>query len=225
MDFFDLEQRSRIAQGSFVASLNLENLLLAEQNPEYKAILNEADLVLADGEFIVLVVNSLLKKRLALVRTLHKVAGIDLAEAFIEDKSKKIAILGSKATVIARLQEKYSEQIVFAHHGFFSLDQSEEISKKIGASGAEVLLVGMGAPRQEKFIYDNKKYFPKTTALALGGALDVLAGATSRAPRWMIKMKLEWLFRILQEPFRLKRIFVRVTRFCSLIASKYFYRG
>jgi|GEM_PF-3479718 len=231
LDFFDLSQASLIPAGAFVASLNLENVALAVENPEFKRIISSADLVLADGEAVVLAANYLShtvtnsdNQPQNKLKKIHKVAGIDLAEILLL-KHDRIAILGSTTEVIAKLQEKFAEKIVFAHHGFFALGESEYIARQIGASGAEILLVGMGAPAQEKFIYDYKKYFSSTTALAVGGALDVLAGAHSRAPAWMINLKLEWLFRILQEPFRLKRIFLRVPRFCSLIASTYFYRG
>ncbi len=231
LDDFELSQIDLIPAGSFVVSLNLENVALAAENPEFKRIISSADLVLADGEAVVLAANYLSPTTKALsnqsenkLKKIHKVAGIDLAENLLS-KHDRIAILGSTTEVITRLQEKYLGKIVFAHHGFFSLGDSEDIAKQIQASNAQILLVGMGAPRQEKFIYDHKKYFSQTISLAVGGTLDVLAGAHSRAPRWMIKMKLEWLFRIFQEPFRLKRIFWRVPRFCSLIASTYFYRG
>ncbi len=231
LDCFDLSQIDLIPVGAFVASLNLENVALAAENPEFKHIISSADLVLADGEAVVLTANHLSRTTKALnnqsenkLKKIHKVAGIDLAEILLL-KHDRIAILGSTTEVIAKLQEKYSEKIVFAHHGFFPLGDSEDIAKQIQASNAQILLVGMGAPRQEKFIYDYKKYFSQTISLAVGGTLDVLAGAHSRAPRWMINCKLEWLFRIFQEPFRIKRIFWRVPRFCSLIASTYFYRG
>ncbi len=235
LDNFDLSQDHLIPTGAFVASLNLENLVLAYENPEFKRIISSAELVLADGEAVVLAYNYLLNKKNSLesvspnlrgfkLKKIHKVAGIDLAFKLFE-KANKVAVLGSSKEIIASLQEKYPEKIVFAHHGYFSLGESEDIARQIANSQAEILLVGMGAPRQEQFIYDYKKYFSQTISLAVGGALNVLAGAHSRAPSWMIKCKLEWLFRILQEPFRLKRIFLRVPRFCSLIASTYFYRG
>ncbi len=231
LDHFDLSDAGLIPRGAFIASLNLENTVLAAENPEFKRIISSADLILADGEAVVMAVNHLRRTRKPFsteskipIKKIHKVAGIDLATKLLE-LSSRVAILGSTSQVISKLQEKYPEKIVFAHHGFFTLDHSEEIARQIGAAQAEILLVGMGAPRQEQFIYDYKKYFSLTTALAIGGALDVLAGAHSRAPSWMINLKLEWLFRILQEPFRLKRIFLRVPRFCSLIASTYFYRG
>ncbi len=231
LDSFDLSQNDLIPAGAFVASLNLENVALAAENPEFKRIISSADLVLADGEAVVLAANYLSRTTKAFnnqsenkLKKIHKVAGIDLAEILLL-KHDRIAILGSTTVVINKLQEKYLGKIVFSHHGFFSLGESEDIAKQIQASEAEVLLVGMGAPRQEKFIYDYKKYFSQIISVAVGGSLDVLAGAHSRAPQWMINSKLEWLFRIFQEPFRLKRIFWRVPRFCSLIASTYFYRG
>ena len=153
------------------------------------------------------------------IKDVKKLAGIDLASKLLEIK-EKIAVLGSKPEIIRAIKEKYGEKIVFAHHGYFSEEEIPEIISKIKASQPELLLVGMGAPKQEKFIHKYKEDFQEIISMGVGGTLDVLAGSKKRAPELFITLDLEWFYRLIREPFRFKRIFFRVPRFIILLITE-----
>lgn len=145
-----------------------------------------------------------------------KIAGIELMEEIIKNCNKKglgIYLLGSKKDVldscITKLKAKYKNLIVCgSHDGYFDLNNCEEIIKNIREASPYAVFVAMGCPRQEKFII---KYFDKLSCkvfMGVGGSFDVIAQKTKRAPSWMIKFGLEWLYRTIKEPFRIKRLFV-----------------
>ena len=228
VDDFDISQINQIYKGSHITNLNLEQVVLAAEDKELKEIIVNSELIIPDGEAVVFAFNYLLKDTqntqsardfgVAKPR-LKKLAGIELAQKLLESKNK-IAIFGSTNEVINKIKKRFAKKIVFAHHGYLNVgkkDEIEKIAKQIQESKAELLLVGMGAPLQEKFINDNKKYFSEIISMGVGGSLDVFAGKAFRAPQWMIKLKLEWFFRIFQEPSRLKRIFTSVPKFFALI--------
>ena len=214
LNLLDLEDSSLLPlykeHGTNIISLNLEQVVLAYENPEFKKLIQEAEIVIPDGEAVCLGYKFLYGKKIS------KLAGIDLAEKLLKEKNR-VAILGSTQKVIESLKKSFTEKIVFMHHGFIELNQMDEIAKKISSSKPELLLVGMGAPKQEIFIKNYKIFFPNCLCMGVGGALDVFAGVRSRAPKLFIDLKLEWLFRIFQEPFRLKRILYKLPRFFSLL--------
>jgi N-acetylglucosaminyldiphosphoundecaprenol N-acetyl-beta-D-mannosaminyltransferase len=86
------------------------------------------------------------------------------------------------------------------------LDNCEDIIYDIDKSGAYILFVAMGAPRQDIFIADNMNRLPCTIYMGVGGSFDVFSGKIKRAPSWMIKLGLEWLYRVFKEPWRIKRL-------------------
>lgn len=232
LDDLNLSDSQRLKSPAMVFSLNLEQTVLIHENQELRRAFEAADYVLADGEAVVIALNTLFSsaykkaefRQDALERPLKKIskqAGCDLAKKMITEKNR-IAILGSSEEVLEQIKKNFGKKIVFAHHGFFSVDNSDEIAKKIEASQPDLLLVGMGAPRQEIFLHQQKKYFSSCISLAVGGSLDLLAGESSRAPRLWIDLKLEWLWRIFQEPFRIKRIISRVPKFFFLILGRLF---
>ena len=95
--------------------------------------------------------------------------------------------------------------------------QLEEANKRIANSGADILIVFLGCPKQEKFIYKNKDKYKVTLSFTMGGCVDFLAGEVKRAPLWMQKVGLEWFYRFIQEPRRMfKRYFIDDMRIFSL---------
>lgn len=206
LDLFDFGQIDQIKAGDHIISLNAENFVIAKEDKEFERIIQSSELTIPDGSGIVLGVRLLLNQRIS------KVAGIDLAKKLIEKKNR-IAFLGSSDEVINILKEKYRDKLVYAHNGYFATEQEDEIAKKIQQSKPELLLVGLGAPKQEKFIHKYKKNFSNCIQMSVGGTLDVLSGKRSRAPKFFIALHLEWLYRMLMEPFRIKRIFMRVPKY------------
>lgn len=220
IDDFDLDHLSEIKPGFHIANLNLDQVILAQKDPEFLKIINSADLIIPDGAIIPLSFKFFMPKS-GSKPSLKKCAGIDLAHELIQ-KSKRLALIGSTQEVIDKLKIKFADSLVFAQNGFFHLDQKDEIFKQLVLAKPDLLLVAMGAPLQEKLIAELVSELPSTIKMGVGGAFDVWAGKHQRAPRWMIFLSLEWLFRIIQEPYRLKVFFFNMCSYALLLLSNYF---
>jgi N-acetylglucosaminyldiphosphoundecaprenol N-acetyl-beta-D-mannosaminyltransferase len=131
-----------------------------------------------------------------------RVPGFDF---FVEllNSGKKVFLFGSKPGVADKVD---FPNIVGRRNGYFSGDDVEEIIREINGSGAEVLAVCLGAPKQEIWIDENIDKLDVKLAIGLGGAIDVLAGEVKRAPVAWQKMGLEWLYRVIKEPKRIRRL-------------------
>lgn len=187
----------------FVVTLNPEIILKGHRDKDYKNILNSADFNLCDGFGIKIV--SRIKGR----RIKSRYTGVDLIDySFKKAKEKNLKVLiifsknslSSPEEVREAIRKKYNLE---ANGGYLegNFFESEE------TKNAEIVFVNFGAPDQENFIFENKKYFPNAKILAgIGGAFDFMTGKIKRAPKWMRKAGLEWLWRLWQEPQRLKRI-------------------
>ena len=140
----------------------------------------------------------------------ERVTGVDLVDALCQRAAadgKRVFLLGSQygtvETLASRLRTRHHNlQIEFAD-GYFRGDESEARVALINASGADILFVGMGVPRQEYFLEDHWERLKVGLAIAVGGSFEVLAGQRLRAPRWVQRVGMEWLFRLVQEPRRL----------------------
>jgi N-acetylglucosaminyldiphosphoundecaprenol N-acetyl-beta-D-mannosaminyltransferase len=219
VDDFDLDRLLEIKSGSHIVNLNLDQVILAQKDSNFAQIINSADLIIPDGVIIPLTFNFFMKNFSQ--KALKKCAGIDLAYK-LSQKSRRLALLGSTPDVIKVLEQKYSTNLVFVQHGFFQLDQKEEIFNRLKESQPDLLLVAMGAPLQEKLIAELVSELPETIKMGVGGAFDVWAGKLKRAPKWMIFFGFEWLFRIIQEPYRLKLFFSNMCSYALLLVSNFF---
>mgnify|MGYP000427220215 FL=1 len=187
---------------------NSEIMMQAQRDPELKDILNNSDLLIADGAGVVLA-SKILGKPLK-----EKVSGIDLVKRILENAKNRptsFFILGAKPgvaeTAAKNIEAQYPGAVIKGcQHGYFSEDEEESIIKKINNSGAEILLVGLGAPKQEKWIHRNAPKLNCRVAIGVGGTIDVFAGTASLAPEFMRRAGLEWLYRLIKEPWRLPRM-------------------
>ncbi len=199
---------------------NLEMLEGARKNEKTRDILNSASVLLPDGSGLLLV-SELLGTPIR-----NRVAGIDFGEklvALCEKERKRLFLLGGASGVAKRaakrLIKRYPDLIICGiHHGYFNLEEEGELIKKIRRAEPDALIVCMGFPRQEKFAYEHQKDFSDIKVIAcLGGAIDVWAGLKLRAPDIIQKIHLEWLWRIMGEPWRLKRFILSLPAlFCAL---------
>ena len=190
---------------------NAEIAQMAAENEELKTILNRADIVLPDGAGVVLA-SKILKTPLK-----EKVAGVEFGEHILALAAKNgytVYFLGGKAGIAERaankMKEKYpSLSVVGMHNGYFQKEGKENtaVIEKINKSGAEIVFVCLGAPAQEKWIDSNKKSLTNARLLmGLGGSLDVYSGTVKRAPALFINLRLEWFYRLLKEPRRIRRM-------------------
>ncbi|HHW49370.1 MAG TPA: WecB/TagA/CpsF family glycosyltransferase [Clostridiaceae bacterium] len=184
-------------------------IMMAAQRDEYlKDILNSADLLVADGAGVVLA------SRILKVNLPEKVAGFDLVRnSFSMEASKKTRyfLFGSKPGVAEAAKEKIlntykNVEIAGCYHGYFSPEDEDNIIDMINRSGADILLVALGAPKQEKWIHENKDKLKVKVCIGVGGSLDVLSGNVKLAPEFFRRNGLEWLYRLYKEPRRFKRM-------------------
>ncbi len=222
------ESRVREKEQCAVFTPNAEIVQLAHEDPNFKAVVNSADLIVPDGAGVVLA-SKILKKKLK-----EKVAGVELAENLISRSGKsgiKFFFYGSRPDAgegksvaeVARekLLSKYPDaQIVGTSHGYIKEDGMEELIEKINSSGADCLFVCLGVPKQEKWICENREKLSPTLILGLGGSLDVFAGTVKRAPKIFVKLNLEWFYRLLKEPRRLMRMMSLPKFILSVIFSR-----
>jgi len=184
---------------------NPEMVMKARENVEFANILNSGDLVVPDGIGIVIAskfIGSKLKER---------VAGCDLIQKLFETADNEITVylLGAKDGVckIAKenIEAKYKNiKVIGFHHGYFS--ENDEIIDEIKQLMPDVLLVGLGMVRQEKWIFDNLDNLPVKISAGVGGSIDVFAGTVKRAPVIFQKIGLEWLYRLIKQPTRIVRM-------------------
>lgn len=183
-------------------------LMRARWDETLKEAYRRADLVTADGTGLVWA------SRIFGTTLPERVAGIDLLEAFCPraaEKGYRLFMLGSKSGVAGEaaqnLQRRFPAlQIVGAHHGYFDRSDDQAVLEKIQQAAPDLLLVGMGVPRQEEWILRTRDRLNVPVIMGVGGSFDVLSGRLRRAPRSWQRMGLEWLWRALREPSRFWRV-------------------
>jgi N-acetylglucosaminyldiphosphoundecaprenol N-acetyl-beta-D-mannosaminyltransferase len=211
----------------YLATANVDFLVQASRDVELRRILFDAHLVLCDGTPLVWA-SRLLGNPLP-----ERVAGSDLIPLLLQvaaEKGYRPFFLGSTPDVAEqagiKLKERYPALKVA---GFYAppfnrlLDMDhEEISKRIADAKPDMLFVGFGCPKQEKWIAMHYRTLGVPVAVGVGATIDFLAGKVARAPRWMQKTGTEWIFRLLQEPRRLfRRYFVGLWHFSAAILRQY----
>jgi N-acetylglucosaminyldiphosphoundecaprenol N-acetyl-beta-D-mannosaminyltransferase len=186
---------------------NSEMVSRAARSEDLLKILNSADILFPDG------IGIHMGMKLLSIPVSERTTGIDLAERLIREAAKgnhKIFLLGAKDGVSSRaasnINEKYSSHIICGyHHGYF--DKDDEIIKDIAERSPDLLAVCLGSPRQEIWVSQSKEKISGVGAiLCLGGALDVWSGNIKRAPAMFINLRLEWLWRMLCEPKRMREL-------------------
>lgn len=202
------EQMIRTDGLSAIFTPNPEIIMAAHEDLEFKKILNWSDMCTADGIGVVYAAKMLGTP------VPERVAGYDLVcnlLASIRKTGEGVFLFGAKPGVADIAKEKLEKQyvginIVGTYHGYFKDSDTDTIINSINDSGAKLVLVCLGAPKQEKWIYANKDKFTNATlCMGVGGVLDVFAGIVNRAPDIFIKCNLEWLYRFCKNPSRLKR--------------------
>lgn len=186
---------------------NAEIVQMCVESAEKRELINSGDLIIADGAGVVLA-----GKILGHPIEKGKVAGVELSENLVRlsgEKGWKVFLLGGKPGVAdaaaKNLLEKYSDaNIVGVNDGYFKDDS--EVIEKINASGADILFVCLGVPKQEEWMYAHKSELNVKLMGGFGGSLDVFAGTVNRAPDFFIKCNLEWFYRLMKEPSRLGRM-------------------
>lgn len=194
--------------GVLVATANAEMLMRATHDEELRRILNASVLVVPDGAGTVWAARHLGHAMP------ERVAGYDLAQELLRcapAEGRRVYFFGSAPGVAEKAKAKAEQlypgiEIVGVRNGFFSPADNAAIIAEIRAARPDLLLVALGVPKQEKWIAAHLAELDVPVAIGVGGTLDVMAGVMKRAPHWMQKAKLEWLFRGLMQPKRAGRL-------------------
>ena len=201
---------------------NSEIIMQAYRNPEFAELLNRADLLTADGIGVVHA-SKILKKPIK-----ERAAGFDIAKKVLEKMNytdHKLFLFGGKPGVAEEaarnLKKDYPElNIAGMRNGYFKEDEEPEIVEEINASGADMLFVCLGAPKQEEWIDRNREGLKNVrVAMGIGGSLDVFAGNVQRAPEIFCKTGMEWFYRLCKEPWRAKRM-ADLPKFAATVITK-----
>jgi N-acetylglucosaminyldiphosphoundecaprenol N-acetyl-beta-D-mannosaminyltransferase len=195
-----------IAAGGFGQhmALNTAKLVAVQDDDVLRCAVNEAALVTADGQGVVWAAR-LLGHPLP-----ERVTGIDLMGRLLSvaaERGYRVYILGARAEVLERalsvLRERHPGLAVTGRDGYFTDAETTAVCEQIRRAHAQLLFVAMSSPRKEIFLHDHGRELDVPFVMGVGGAIDVLAGRTRRAPlRWQ-RAGLEWLYRLLQEPRRM----------------------
>lgn len=202
-----LAERLQSKHGTHVVTLNAEMTMQARKNKALANAIKQAELVVPDGSGVVLYLRSQGQK-------VDRCPGIELSEQvvkFAAEHQWRIFLLGGAPQVVDQVvdvwRQKWSDiAIAGTRHGYFDAETEQEICDQLQASQPDLILVGLGVPRQELWIQQNRDLCPDAVWIGVGGSFDVWSGTKKRAPEWLSNNHLEWLYRLYQEPWRWRRM-------------------
>lgn len=196
----------RNKQKRIIVSGNPEVLNTAINDDEIAALCRASDII-PDGIGVVAA------GRITNQHFKQKIAGIEVVEEILKLSQKngiRIYLLGAEEWVVKKAADecflKYNSIIAGCRDGYFSMDNCSDIIDEINKSKADAIFIGMGCPRQERFISRFGNELSCRIIMGVGGSFDVLSGKVNRAPSWMIRLGLEWLYRVSKEPARIIRL-------------------
>ncbi|WP_219834513.1 WecB/TagA/CpsF family glycosyltransferase [Paenibacillus sp. R14(2021)] len=201
---------------------NPEIVMAAKQEPQLQAIVNAADLITPDGIGVVLAA----KWQGVLIP--ERVTGFDLLTRLLEGAKTKgfsLYVVGADEETNAKaasiIVDKYpGVEIVGRHNGYYKGEQEEALVADIERKQPDLLIVALGAPNAEKWIYKHKSRLKAKVAFGVGGSLDVIAGKVKRAPVIWQKLNVEWLYRLLKQPSRWRRQLVLPKFALTILTTK-----
>jgi N-acetylglucosaminyldiphosphoundecaprenol N-acetyl-beta-D-mannosaminyltransferase len=208
-------------------AINAAKLVAMQRDGELREIVAGCELVSADGQAVVWASRLLgdpLPTRVAGIDLMHELLGLS------ERKGYRVFILGAKKDVLAQAVANAHDvypgmQLAGARDGYFDDDDAAAVAEEIRAAAADILFVAMPSPKKEYWLARYGTLIGVPFVMGVGGSVDVLAGQTRRAPRWLQRAGLEWLYRLAQEPRRMfGRYLVGNVRFCILVL-RYFLFG
>jgi len=192
-----------------IVTINPEIAWLAQSNQLMEQAIQQAHLIVPDGIGVVLAA------RLKGGKVPQRVAGFDLMQEMLKlaaDQSYTVFFLGAapgiaEAAAATAVENNPGLQVVGTNHGYFKAEEEEGVIQKIAALKVDMLFCALGNPRPaETWIFNHKQELQAGVAMGVGGSFDVMAGKVLRAPLWMQKIGLEWLYRVWREPKRIRRL-------------------
>ena len=210
-----------------ISVVNVAKLVNMRRDPLLRESVTSGDLILADGMPLVWL------SRLVGRPLPERVAGIDLMYELLQladQRVLRVFLLGARpetlSRVVAIVQQRYPRLVIAGtRDGYFPDNEAEAVAQAVRDSRPDILVVAMSSPKKELFMRKWAQYMSVPVVHGVGGAFDVVAGVTRRAPRWMQSSGLEWFYRLIQEPRRMwKRYLVTNVRFLGLALREIFSR-
>lgn len=211
-----------------VMYVNADCMLIARKNKQYQHVLNQADLVYADGVGVVW----------GAKLWGHSLPGRSTGADFMPDFCQTFADIGLRLFFLGaspgvaeqaakQLRKKIPNLLITGtHHGYFTPEQEQEVITKIQSAKPDIVVVGLGAPYQEFWISEHADTLGGTVLWGVGGLFDFLSGNTKRGPQWLLDHGFEWLCRLLTEPKRLwRRYLIGNTTFIFYLLQNRFFKG
>ena len=207
-----------------VITANPEMVMKARRDQLLAEIMERADMVVADGIGVVWASRTIGQP------VPERIPGIELAEGLLNQAASegwKVFLLGGEEGIADQAAEALQNtlpdlRIVGTHHGFFSSTQEEQaIMEQITRAKPEILLAALGIPRQEKWLAAHLGTLKVPVAIGVGGSFNVWAGVDKRAPLWIRKINLEWLYRLVRQPWRAKRLLALPLFVLSVVCSRF----
>ena len=210
---------------SHIVSLNPENLVITTENESFKKVIETAQIKIIDGTGVVLA------GRFLDVEVGERITGVGLMEELLKkasDRRLRVLMIGGKENLAEKLIECYSEQFPEAKFkGVQGIEDIKNIKKEeevkifsiVTAYKPQLVFVAFGSPIQELWIARHKKEFSKCVVMGVGGAFDYLSSNIERAPVFIQKLGLEWLFRLVNQPWRWRRQ-LRLIKFIWLVTRQ-----
>lgn len=205
----EVDKKINLHKGSHIIGVNADKINQLQKYDELKRIVKNADIIHPDGVSMVFA-SKILKKD----RIFERIAGIDLMQELLylaEKKNYTVYFLGAKEEVLEKMQTEISSKypgliIVGSRNGYFDKKDWKQIATNLANLKPDLVFVGITSPKKEYLIEYLLANDVHSVFMGVGGSFDVLSGNKKRAPLWLQKMNLEWLFRLIQEP---KRLFLR----------------
>ncbi|MBE9097006.1 WecB/TagA/CpsF family glycosyltransferase [Tychonema sp. LEGE 07203] len=203
-----LIERLHQGLGSHVVTLNAEMAMQAEKNTALADVIRSAELVIPDGSGVVLYLRMRGKPA-------RRYPGIELAESLLQQAGKlpdsePIFFFGGAPGVTAKAAETWQQKVkglsIASQHGYLTADEEKDFRDRLQKMQPKLIFVGLGVPRQEFWIAENRHLCPQSIWVGVGGSFDIWAGTKDRAPAWFCDNHLEWLYRLYQEPWRWRRM-------------------
>ena len=208
-NFYNLIKENIIKENKmFIVTANPETLMIAETNIDFKnALLDDKTTIIADG------IGIIKGSKMLKYNAKETIPGVELCSQLFEycnELKKTIFLFGAKEDVLTKLVKvintDYPDAIICGYENGY-VENKSDVFSKIADLNPDVVLVALGIPAQELFIYNNLDKFKKGIFVGVGGSFDVLSGVKKRAPKAFRNLHLEWLYRLLKEPKRCKRFF------------------
>lgn len=209
-----LKERINNNKKTFIVTANPETFMMSEKDSEIKNMLFDNNVTLvADGIGVVKV------SKMLNINITERIAGVDIAKFLLEyanEKCLKVYLFGSKQEVIDGMRKVIEKEynhikLIGTTNGY--VNDKDKVFENISKLNPDIVMVALGIPVQEKLIYKHLNEFKKGIFIGVGGSFDVLSGIKKRAPKLFIKLNLEWLYRIICEPKRLKRFWNNNVKF------------